>query len=198
MRIPPVRLVPLWCAALLVACAGSQEKPDNAQWETREGMRGMGQEEEEDDEPISTTVGSGDTFDWVGVRHDLALNLAMAKVATCSCLAVGVGAPNDPQFTWLGPRPEMRSQKLALAISAAGVECAGGAENPMDRRPSIAAVNREGNDLFIEVEEVASDRPVATGAIVDAPAPGGGIYIKPRGKKLPYAKRDGKNLCKVK
>ena len=182
----------------LVGCGGAKEKPDNTAWETRSGFRAMGGVESDGyDDGGSRRVGfSG--FDWLGVRHDLILNPDQKQTASCSCLAVKTGAANDPAFVWRGGRPDINPANLVVAISAFGVDCPGGPANPADRRPSIRAIDRAGKDVVVEIEELPAGRPVATGAVMKPPEPGGHIYVRARGKDLPYARKQGKELCRVK
>ncbi len=196
MRSVALSLLALSCA-LALGCGGAREKPDNAAWETRQGFRQLGVDDNGEVDISSRSVGySG--FDWVGVRHDLQLAPDRETKEACSCLAVSVGDPSDSQFVWRGPRPDLNPSNLAVAISAFGVECPGGAANKADRRPSIRAVDRVGRDIVVEIEELPPDRPVATGAIFKPLEMGGHIYVRPRTKNLPYAKVTGKELCRVK
>jgi hypothetical protein len=195
------RLVSVLLLALGVSsgCGGSGEKPDNSAWETRKGWKNIGTDESgEVDTSGSKSILHGG-HNWTGVRHDLAIAPEkVSEAGTCSCLAVAVGHPNDGNFVWRGPRPEVNTSNMAVAITAMVPECPGGAPNPADRRASISAVDRIGKDVVVEVEEVPSDRPLATGAIISPLEPGGHVYIRPRNKKVPYARRKGKELCRVK
>jgi hypothetical protein len=189
--------VPLFAGALavLAACGGSQEKPDNTAWQTREGYRSLGVDDTGEIDTSKTLGYSG--FDWHGVRHDLILNPDKPQKSTCACLAVEVGDPNEEKFVWRGAKPDFNRVNMAIAVSAFGVECPGGAPNPADRRPSIQAVDRVGKDIVVIIEELPPDRPIATGAIFKPPEPGGHIYVRPRKKELPYARMSSKDLCRV-
>jgi hypothetical protein len=176
---------------------GARENPDNAAWETRPGFRMLGVAGEEIDVTASKTLYGG--FDWVGVRHDLSVNPASTTSTTCSCLRVEHGDPGESsRFVWRGPRPDLNPVNQAIAISALGIECPGGATNEADRRPSIRGVERVGNDTVVEIEELPPDRPIATGAIIRPLDPAGHLYIRPRSKNLPYAKLSGRQLCRIK
>lgn len=180
-----------------LGCGGAEERPDNTAWETRKGFRMLGVNDEGEIEvDQSTTLFSG--FDWVGVRHDLAIDPTREQKAACTCLAVEMGDPSDARFVWRGPKPDLNPINVAVAISAFNVECPGGPANKADRRPSIRAVDRVGKDVVIEIEELPPDRPVATGAIMRPLESGGRLYVRPRNKNLPYAKLSGKELCRVK
>lgn len=127
-------------------------------------------------------------FDWVGVRHDLILSPSMPKTARCNCLAVEVGRPFDAKFQWEGTAPAVAADKMAVAISARQVECPGGPADERVRRPSISGIEQRGDDIIILVEEVAIDRPVASGAVFDRPFRDGGVFIQPANKSVPYAR----------
>ena len=86
---------------------------------------------------------------------------------------------------------------MAIALSARGVDCPGGLQDEEKRRPSISAVDQEGNDVIIEVEELPEGRPLATGAVIPKPAAGGAIYVKGRGGAVPYARPGAGGPCKV-
>lgn len=134
---------------------------------------------------------------WVGVRHDLMLAPSPDRKERCNCLAVEVGEPKDPRFQWVAGAPETGSDVMAVALSARGVPCPGGNADEEKRRPSISAVDEEGNDVIVEVEELPEGRPVATGAVIPRPRSGGGIYVKPRSGAVPYARMQGGGRCKV-
>lgn len=191
------RQIPLLfvAAAFVVGCGGRKEQPDNAAWETRSGFRSLGTDESGEID-VSRTLGHSG-FDWVGVRHDLIINPDKPQKPTCSCLAVEVGDADDPKFLWRGVKPDLNRANMAVAVSAFGVDCPGGAPNPADRRPSIQAVDRVGKDIVIVIEELPADRPIASGAIIRPPDQGGSVYVRPRNKNLPYAKMPSKDLCRV-
>lgn len=192
-------LVPLLLIGALAGCGGSQEKPDNTAWTTRSGFRSLGVDESGEIDVSRSLGGLGyGGFDWVGVRHDLAINPDRKQTAACTCLAVEVGHPEDTRFVWRSVRPDLNPVNVAIGISAFGVECPGGAPNPADRRPSIRAVDRVGKDIVVEIEELPPDRPIATGAIMRPPDQGGHVYVRARNKNLPYARHTGKDLCRVK
>jgi hypothetical protein len=183
--------------SVLAACGGSQERVDNTGWETREGLQGLGIEES--DEIAAAPVGLVPPrleAGWAGVRHDLALAPSKKNPASCSCLSVVVGEPNDPRFVWRGVRPSLASSHQALAISASGLDCPG-APPPADRRPSISAIDTNGSDVVVEIEEVPSDRPLASGAILQNLGATARVFVRQRNPKLPYAKPSGLDLCRV-
>lgn len=136
-------------------------------------------------------------FDWVGVRPDLAITRTQPRRSNCSCLSVEVGTPFESKFTWEGAPPKISGNKMAIAVSAFGIECPGGPSEQAERRPSIRAVDRRGNDVIVEIEDIPVDRPVASGAIFNPPGAGGAIYVRPRYARLPYARPSSGSLCRV-
>lgn len=189
----------LTTTALASACGGGTDKSDNTAWETRKGFHSLGTDEGgEIDTSGSRTVGNESLQGWVGVRHDLGLNPQLKPDSSCACLGVTVGSPNDDAFVWRGPRPDVNPSYVALAVTAVVAECPGGPANPADRRASISAIDRKGKDVFVEIEDLPVDRPIASGAIIHPLEPGGHVYVKPRNKKVVYGKVSGKELCRVK
>jgi hypothetical protein len=133
----------------------------------------------------------------VGVRHDLALATSPSPKERCSCLAVEVGEATSPKFQWAASAPDVGADAVVVALSARGVSCPGGNPNEAKRRPSISAVDQEGNDVIVEVEELPAGRPLASGAVIPKPQAGGRVYFKPRTPKVPYARAAGGARCKV-
>ncbi|WP_437632448.1 hypothetical protein [Sorangium sp. So ce854] len=206
------RFAALLSGVVLAACGGNQHAGAAAFWEggTVEPSAPREQQEDAKNKAPRRAFGTPDDFggtpstpqergaaSWVGVRHDLALASAGERRERCSCLAVEVGEARDPRFQWAAGAPETGADTLAVALSARGVSCPGGPADEERRRPSISAVDQEGNDVIIEVEEVPPGRPLATGAVIPRPAPGGAIYVKARSAAVPYARAAGGARCKV-
>ncbi|WP_437315578.1 hypothetical protein [Sorangium sp. So ce385] len=205
------RFAALLSGAVLAACGGGQHAGAAAFWEggTVDPATPAEPDAAQQKAP-RRAVGTPDDFDgapstpeerapssWVGVRHDLALARAASRAERCSCLAVEVGEARDRRFQWAAGAPETGGDTLAVALSARGVPCPGGPADEELRRPSISAVDQEGNDVIIEVEELPPGRPLATGAVIPRPARGGAIYVKGRSAKVPYARAAGGARCKV-
>ncbi|WP_437598358.1 hypothetical protein [Sorangium sp. So ce590] len=206
------RFAALLSGAVLAACGGNQHAGAAAFWQgdtvdparpvdpeaakLQASRRAFGAPDDFDGAP-STPQERGPSS-WVGVRHDLALARAASRTERCSCLAVEVGGARDPRFQWAAGAPESTADNtLAVALSARGVPCPGGPADEESRRPSISAVDQEGNDIIIEVEELPPGRPLATGAVIPKPASGGAVYVKGRSAKVPYARAAGGARCKV-
>jgi hypothetical protein len=133
---------------------------------------------------------------FLGVAHDLSLSPGTPRVATCHCLMVSVGTPNDPKFSWQDGLPKIDPDTLAVAIASDGVACAVVGHAPL--QASIAGVEAHGNDVVITVENVRSGRPVMRGALIARPAPGSSLLVV--GKKgTPYgaAGQRGAGACRV-
>jgi hypothetical protein len=127
----------------------------------------------------------------VGVRHDLRLAPAETRQARCTCLAVEVATASSAVFRWSDGQPP-EGAGLAVAISGQGVPCEG--HDGSVGRPSIAGVEQEGKDLVVEIEELPRGVPLASGVLLPEVPRGGHVFVRSRGKKLPYA-RPGR--CKL-
>jgi hypothetical protein len=133
---------------------------------------------------------------FLGVTHDLSLSPGAARTATCRCLMVAVGAPNDPRFVWQGGQPKVDAETLAVAIASDGVACAVAGHAPL--RASISGVEARGNEVILSVENVRQGRPVMRGALVARPASASSIVVV--GKKgSPYGSppQGGGGGCRV-
>jgi hypothetical protein len=184
-------------AASAAGCGGGKHATADSFWSSgpnEEGTRPLRETEELTDSTMTPLTPTEDVAAWVGVRHDLMLAPSPGRKERCSCLAVEVGDPKDPRFQWVAGPPEIGDGAMAVALSARGVTCPGGNPDEEKRRPSISAVDQDGNDIVVEVEELPEGRPLATGAVIPKPAGGGSVYVKGRSAAVPYA-RGGR--CKV-
>jgi hypothetical protein len=61
-------------------------------------------------------------------------------------------------------------------------------------------VQQDGADVVLTLEELPPGRPLASGAVVPRPGPGGSVYVKPKGPKVPYGRpaAGAGARCKVK
>jgi hypothetical protein len=149
-------------------------------------------------QPTATpTAPSGPNTALVGVRPDVMISPSGGKSPRCTCLAVEIGSGTDPKFAWQNGPPNVGGDDIVIAVSAKGVACPGGAPEEGNRRASISAVDREGSDVVVEIEEVPEGRPIASGAIIPRPAAGGGVYVRGRSSKLPYAHTKNGKRCRV-
>ncbi|MEM9692810.1 MAG: hypothetical protein AAGA56_09715, partial [Myxococcota bacterium] len=89
-------------------------------------------------------------------------------------------------------------EAIVLALRTDNSLCPNGREG---RRPSIQAVDVQGDNVVVVVEELGRDRPQALGAIIKKPGPGGSVYVRPRRyrkRKLPYAhSADRYDRCRI-
>lgn len=115
---------------------------------------------------------------FLGVVHDLTLASGAPRTATCNCLAVAFGSPNDPKFVWQADAPAFDGETMAVAIAADGVACASPGAAPL--RASISAVEREGYDIVVVVENAREGQPVMRGALATSPGPNGALVIRGR------------------
>jgi hypothetical protein len=186
-------------AVSVLGCGGSQRQAEDMNWSSDEPEKSRPLRETEELQELqgpsaAPDQAGGSTL--VGVRHDLMIAPSAPHKERCSCLAVEMGSPQEPKFQWRDKVPAIGPDATAIAISAKGVPCPGGDADESKRRASISAVHREGNDVVVEVEEVPEGRPLASGAVIARPGPGGSVYVKGRSPKLPYARATG-SRCKV-
>src|SRR5262249_31370986 len=120
---------------------------------------------------------------WPGVRHDLSMKPGAPRTPACGCVAVEVGMPGKQAFLWGGEVPTIGSDAVVVAISARGVDCPAEPDESK-RRASISAVDHEGDDVIVEIEDLPEGRPLALGAIIPKPGPGGGLYLKAKDKSV--------------
>jgi hypothetical protein len=189
----------LFCLATLsLGCAARNDFREDSDWTRDPGAEGGKWREVES--LFDAADGEADRPDQSlrGVRHDLSMASNQTPDIRCSCLDVVVGRPHDAKFRWAGQRPSTSHKNLAVAFRTEGSQCAGASPN---RRPSIQAVDVDGRDVIIVVEELPYNRPQALGAIVRRPRPGGALYVRSRQfkkTKLPYAQSSQiHGMCKV-
>jgi hypothetical protein len=119
-----------------------------------------------------------------GVRHDLTLVADAKPERRCACLDVVVAPPNDPRFRWAADRPLVSPRHALIAVRTEGSECPAG---PPARRPSIQAVDYVEGDVIVVVESLPLERPQALGAIIERPAAGRGLFVRPSDRRGPSA-----------
>ena len=118
---------------------------------------------------------------YFGVARSLTLKPG-DRQPVCACVNAVVAAADDPAFDWHGAAPAVGSDARVVAISSEGVQC-----DSQGRGPSIAAIDRSGNDVVVTLEEFKETRPLALGAIIPNPGAGGRVYLRARGK-IPYGR----------
>lgn len=147
--------------------------------------------------PVTPVTSNNDPKTWFGVRLDLSMRPGTRRTPACGCLAVETGMPGKQAFLWDGTTPAIGPDALVVTISARGVECPAEPDESK-RRASISAVERDGDDVLVEIETVPEGRPLALGAIVPKPGPNGVLVIQPRDKKVPWVPQGAANRCKIK
>lgn len=184
-------------AALSAGCSGSQKWSTDMSWSAESETQARPFREPT---ALNTlTDFAAETPAWVGVRHDLTVAPTVPRVETCACLHVEVGAPDDAKFAWQNGKPRIEGDLMAIAVTARGLPaCRGGEASEELRRASISAVDREGADVYVEIEELPLGRPLATGALFAKPGPNGSVYVRPKNARVPYARPPlAGRFCKV-
>src|SRR5690606_37234562 len=204
---PHARFFPsqLWAVCrlgwLLLACSGSV----NASAKAKAGSDGssasadgdaardtLDESQDEDQTSAGATLTApqaaasqaGSEMALLGARHDLLL--ASRTPARCAWLAVALGQPDSPQFSWTGRRPSINpSAQMVIALSSDNVPCTEAGPGA-----SYMGYVKIGGDVIVTVEAAVAGRPVTQGAIIPRPDPGKQIYIQPDGK-IPYGRGKG-------
>jgi len=186
-------------SALATGCGAQSENFDDRDWTKEHGLqRGAYRDAETLFDAGETDV---DRYRYIlrGVRHDLTLQDEGKPDTRCSCLDVAVGRPQDKRFAWAEERPAVSPDHLVVSVRTDRSVCPGG--NP-ERRPSIQAVDKVGQDVIVVIEELGFERPQALGAVVEKPGPDGHLWVRSRKSKrysLPYARRPGdkRDMCRI-
>ena len=151
-------------------------------------LEGRDGPERKSDAPTPITAAPTTPLIEMRVRHDLMMAKDSPREANCSCLAIIVAdTPTDPRLMWVDSPPKLEADVAVVTVSNKGIACPG---LPADttERPSISGVEREGADVVIVVENLPPGRPIASGAVIPKPGPGGSVYVKPKGPKVLYGR----------
>lgn len=164
-------------------CARQQTFLEDQSWTRDQG--GQGERWREVESLFSAEESDADNYNAVllGVRHDLAMMPEAKPTAVCNCLDVLVGRPEDPGFAWAGERPIVSVKHQVVAVRPRGRQCQGG---QAIIRPSIRAVDSEGGNVFLVIEELRLDRPSALGAVVPQMQPGGTLFVRSNRESEPF------------
>jgi hypothetical protein len=188
-------------AFALAGCGGEQSWTIDSSWQGEEGSRRQTSRldpYENETHTLAPAAGPApDAVTWFGVRHDLSMKPGTPRQAACGCIALESGMPGKQAFLWAGDAPSIGSDAVVVAISVRGVECPAEPDEEK-RRASISGVERDGDDVIIEVEELPEGRPLALGAIIPKPGANGGLFLKPRDKKVRYLPQGADKRCRVK
>jgi hypothetical protein len=181
--------------ALPVGCGGPQySSPSESGWSDDLGdpsvqpLEGSENPERRSDAPTPMTAAPTTQLTEMRVRHDLMMAKDAPHEANCSCLSILVAqAPTDTRLMWIDAPPKLEADVAVVAMSDKGITCPG---LPADatERPSISGVERDGANVVIVVENLPPGRPIASGAVIPKPGPGGSVYVKPKGPKVLYGR----------
>jgi hypothetical protein len=182
-----------------VGCGGNQQWTTDASWQGNDPVRRRDASEIEATSltPSDGSAGSDGAQSWFGVRHDLSMRPEAPRTAACGCLAVEVGMPGKQAFLWDGQVPTIGPDAVIVAVSARGVACAAEPDEGK-RRASISAVDRDGEDVILEIEELPEGRPLALGAVIPKPGPNGALLVRPKDKKVRLVPQGAASRCTVK
>lgn len=193
-----MRLAFMFFVAMLAAplgCGGAQQSsPAESGWSddlsdpSMQPLEGSENPERNSDAPTPISAPPATPLTELRVRHDVMMAKDAPHEANCSCLSVFVAqAPTDTRLMWIDAPPKLESDVAIVAMSNKGIACPG---LPADatERPSISGVERDGADVVIVVENLPPGRPIASGAVIPKPGPGGSVYVKPRGPKVLYGR----------
>ncbi|MBK8253596.1 MAG: hypothetical protein IPK82_13130 [Polyangiaceae bacterium] len=202
---PAMRRFATCFAGVLIAlagCGGEQNWTRDSSWQgedpsARQTSRADAYEDETHTLPPGSTTSKPDALTWFGVRHDLSMNPTAPRTPACGCLAVETGMPGKQAFLWDGQIPQIGPDALALAVSARGFPCPAEPDESK-RRPSISGVERDGDNVIVEIEDLPEGRPLALGALIPKPGPNGSLFLVPRDRKMKYLPQGTNNRCKVK
>jgi hypothetical protein len=185
-------------ALALVGCGGEQNWTSDPSWQGEDRSRSLTTAGDDQQTLVpAAKVTAPDALTWFGVRHDLSMAAAAPRTPACGCLAVEVGMPGKQAFQWDGEVPLIGPDAVVVAVSARGVDCPAEADEGK-RRASISGVERDGDDVIVEIEDLPEGRPLALGAIVPKPGARGSLYIVPRDKKVRWVPQGNDKRCRVK
>lgn len=147
-------------------------------------------------EDESAPSGSSGQEAMLGARAGLHLKSSTEPV--CRCLRVAVGSPTDAAFLWDGPMTLTNPEtQLVIALSSEGVPCPNAPTDSLGA--SYRGYELMGNDVMVEVETGRLGRPIAQGAVLPKPPPGGRVMVRATDRTSPYGQSlDGSSLsCNV-
>jgi hypothetical protein len=191
------------CGGAAAGCGGDQRWTLDSNWQGDDrGQRAGASDGEFSDgaantlTPVTPATSSTDPKTWFGVRLDLSMRPGTPRTPACGCLAVETGMPGKQAFQWDGEVPAIGPDAMIVAVSARGVECTAEPDESK-RRASISAVERDGDDVVVEIENVPEGRPLALGAIVPKPGPSGALVFRPRDAKVRWVPQGGQSRCRI-
>lgn len=181
----------------LAGCGGEQNWTSDPSWQGEERSRTLAPTDDQQTLVPASQPAPPDALTWFGVRHDLSMSASAPRSPACGCLAAEVGMPGKQAFQWDGEVPVIGPDAVVIAVSARGVACPAEADESK-RRASISGVERDGDDVLVEIEDLPEGRPLALGAIIPKPSAKGGLYIVPRDSKVRWVPQGAQKRCPVK
>ncbi|MGE5787752.1 MAG: hypothetical protein ACM3ZE_24375 [Myxococcales bacterium] len=151
---------------------------------------------EVDREAETPSAPSGAREAMLGARAGLHLKSSAEPV--CRCLRVAVGNPKEAVFVWDGPAPLTNPEtQFAIALSSEGLPCPSAASDSLGA--SYRGYELFGSDVVVEVETARLGRPIAQGAVLPKPPPGGRVMVRSTDRASPYGQSvDGNSIsCTV-
>jgi hypothetical protein len=181
--------------ALSAGCGGAQSSsPSESGWSdelagpSMQPLEGNDNPDRRSDAPSPITTNPSTQPTEMRVRHDIMMAKDAPHEANCSCLSIVVAqAPTDRRLMWSDAPPKLETDVEVVAISDKGITCPGLSAEATER-PSISGVERDGADVVIVIENLPQGRPMALGAVIPKPGPGGSVYVKPKGPKVLYGR----------
>ena len=181
----------------LAGCGGEQNWTSDPSWQGEDRSRTLAASDDQQTLVPASQAAPPDALTWFGVRHDLSMSASAPRTPACGCLAAEVGMPGKQAFQWDGEVPIIGPDAVVIAVSSRGVACAAEADESK-RRASISGVERDGEDVLVEIEDLPEGRPLALGAIIPKPGAKGGLYIVPRDSKVRWVPQGSQKRCPVK
>lgn len=147
-------------------------------------------------ETASAPSGSPAREAMLGARAGMHLKSSAEPV--CRCLRVAVGNPKEAVFVWDGPAPLINPEtQFVIALSSEGLPCPSAASDSLGA--SYRGYELVGSDVVVEVETARLGRPIAQGAVLPKPPPGGRVMVRSTDRASPYGQSvDGNSIsCTV-
>jgi hypothetical protein len=183
------------------ANAAGAEVEDERKWEVAEASTPVQEGTPAAPKPVprvasavapTQTAAPAPGVQFLGVAHDLSLAPGAPRTTGCRCLALAYGPPSDGKFIWQAA-PLGDHDSIAIAIAADSSACNSEKALP---RPSISAIEHEGTDIVLVVENIGEGRPMMHGALAASPGPNGAIVVRTKNGTA-YPAASGAGACRI-